>query len=204
MLNNSCNEFLNQLASGAAVPGGGGASALCGALGAALGSMVCNLTLGKKKYAGVQQDIQRIIGRTEELRNQLQQLVQADADAFEPLSKAYGLPKDAPERDQVMAQCLKDAGAVPLRIMETCAQVVELLEELAEKGSRLALSDVGVAAVFCRAALEGASLNVYINTKLMKDRALAEDYESQADGLLAQWTSRADKTAQIVQAAIRK
>lgn len=204
MLNNSCNEFLNQLASGAAVPGGGGASALCGALGAALGSMVCNLTLGKKKYAGVQQDIQRIVGRTEELRNQLQQLVQADADAFEPLSKAYGLPKDAPERDQVMAQCLKDAGAVPLRIMEACAQVVELLEELAEKGSRLALSDVGVAAVFCRAALEGASLNVYINTKLMKDRALAEAYESQADGLLAQWIPRADKTAQIVQAAIRK
>ena len=152
MLNNSCNEFLNQLASGAAVPGGGGASALCGALGAALGSMVCNLTLGKKKYAGVQQDIQQLIGQTEALRSKLQQLVQADADAFEPLSKAYGLPKDAPERDQTMAQCLKEAGAVPLRIMETCAQVVGLLEELAEKGSRLALSDVGVAAVFCRAA----------------------------------------------------
>ncbi len=196
MLNNSCNEFLNQLASGAAVPGGGGASALCGALGAALGSMVCNLTLGKKKYAGVQQDIQQLIGQTEALRSKLQQL--------EPLSKAYGLPKDAPERDQTMAQCLKEAGAVPLRIMETCAQVVGLLEELAEKGSRLALSDVGVAAVFCRAALEGASLNVYINTKLMKDRALAEDYEAQADGLLAQWVPRADKTAQAVQAAIRK
>ena len=137
--------------------------------------MVCNLTLGKKKYAGVQQDIQQLIGQTEALRSKLQQLVQADADAFEPLSKAYGLPKDAPERDQTMAQCLKEAGAVPLRIMETCAQVVGLLEELAEKGSRLALSDVGVAAVFCRAALEGASLNVYINTKSMANREYAEE-----------------------------
>ncbi len=204
MLNQSCNLFLDQLASGAAVPGGGGASALCGALGAALGSMVCNLTLGKKKYADVQQDIQRIIGQTEALRSQLQGLVQADADAFEPLSKAYGLPKDAPERDQVMAQCLKEAGAVPLRIMETCAQVIALLEELAEKGSRLALSDVGVAAVFCRAALEGASLNVYINTKLMKDRAMAEAYESQADSLLETWVPRADRAAEAVKAAIRK
>lgn len=208
MLENSCNEFLIHLASGDAVPGGGGASALCGALGVALGSMVCNLTLGKKKYADVQQDIQRVLSEAEALRGELQDLVQADATAFEPLSKAYVLPKTTPEelaqRDEVMAKCLKDACEVPLRIMRTCTKVIALLEELAVKGSRIALSDVGVGAAFSRSALEGASLNVYINTKLMKDRELAAKCEVEADALLVEWLPRADRVVEAVKASIRK
>ena len=159
MLTSSCNAFLDRLASGQPVPGGGGASALCGALGAALGSMVCHLTLGKKKYADVQQDIERLLQQAESLRAQLQDLVQQDAVAFEPLSQAYGLPKSTPEelahREEVMARCLRDACQVPLDIMEVCTQVIAMLEELAQKGSRIALSDVGVGAAFCHGALEG-------------------------------------------------
>ncbi len=208
MLENSCNEFLDRLASGDAVPGGGGASALCGALGVALGSMVCNLTSGKKKYADVQPDIERIQAEATALRRRLQDLVQADATAFEPLSKAYGLPKGTPEelahRDEVMAKCLKDACDVPLRIMHACAEAIALLEELAVKGSRIALSDVGVGAAFSRSALEGASLNVYINTKLMKDRELAAQCEVEADALLVEWLPRADRVVEVVKTSIRK
>lgn len=208
MLHLTCEEFLTQLSTKQPVPGGGGASALCGALGVALGSMVCNLTRGKKKYAAVEEDIQRILKEGEELRLHLQSLVQADADAFEPLSQAYGLPKSTPEelakRQEVMETCLKDACQVPLRIMEACTKAIALLEELAEKGSRIALSDVGVGAAFCRAALEGASLNVYINTKLMQDRETAAQWEESADSMLKEWLPRADKVVETVTGSIRK
>ena len=208
MLHLTCEEFLTQLSQKQPVPGGGGASALCGALGVALGSMVCNLTRGKKKYAAVEEDILRILKEGEELRLHLQNLVQADADAFEPLSQAYGLPKNTPEelahRQEVMEKCLKDACQVPLRIMETCTKAIALLEELAEKGSRIALSDVGVGAAFCRAALDGASLNVYINTKLMQDRETAAQWEEAADAMLKEWLPRADQVVEAVKGSIRK
>ena len=208
MLHLTCEEFLTQLSTKQPVPGGGGASALCGALGVALGSMVCNLTRGKKKYAAVEEDILRILKEGEELRLHLQSLVQADADAFEPLSQAYGLPKttaeEAAKRQEVMEKCLKDACQVPLHIMEACTKAIALLEELAEKGSRIALSDVGVGAAFCRAALDGASLNVYINTKLMQDRETAAQWEEAADAMLKEWLPRADQVVEAVKGSIRK
>ncbi|MDR3552570.1 MAG: cyclodeaminase/cyclohydrolase family protein [Clostridia bacterium] len=199
----SCGEFLDALASGSVVPGGGGASALCGALGAALGSMVCNLTLGKKKYADVQEDIAAIIEKTEKLRGDLAALVQADAEVFEPLSKAYGMPKDAPGRDEVMEKCLRDACDVPCRIMRKACEAIELHEELAVKSSRIAVSDVGVGAAFCRAALVGASLNVFINTRLMKDRAYAGRVNALADSMLAEWVGRADRAFDAVAGGLR-
>ena len=208
MLHLTCEEFLTQLSTKQPVPGGGGASALCGALGVALGSMVCNLTRGKKKYAAVEEDILRILKEGEELRLHLQNLVQADADAFEPLSQAYGLPKNTPEelahRQEVMEKCLKDACQVPLRSREACTKAIALLEELSEKGSRIALSDVGVGAAFCRAALDGASLNVYINTKLMQDRETAAQWEEAADAMLKEWLPRADQVVEAVKGSIRK
>ena len=207
MLEKTCLEFIDALASGQPVPGGGGAAALCGALGMALGTMVCNLTLGKKKYADVQRDIERIVVEGEDLRRQLQALVNADAKAFEPLSQAYSLPKETAEqlahRDAVMAKCLKDACQVPLRIMETCAKAIALHEDLAVKGSRIALSDVGVGASLCRTALESASLNIFINTKIMKDRDAALALESAADELLNEWLPRADKVVETVTASLR-
>ena len=207
MTEKSCNAFLDELASSAPVPGGGGASAVCGAMGAALAGMVANLTAGKKKYAIYEQDIESLLARSEKLRRELAALADKDAQAFEPLSKAYGLPKDTEEqraaRDKVMEEALKKASEVPLEIMEKACEAISLHTELAVKGSRLAVSDVGVGALFCKSALMGASLNVFINTRLMKDRALAAQLERRADELIRKGCAEADAAYAQVEAAIR-
>ena len=122
----SCEKFLAELASKAPTPGGGGTAALVGAAGVALGNMVGNLTTGKKKYAAVEADIQALNTRADALRKELEALVQADADAFAPLAAAYGLPKDTPEqaahKAAVLEKALDAACAVPLEVMEKCAE----------------------------------------------------------------------------------
>ena len=192
----SCEEFTEILSTKAPVPGGGGASALVGALGCALGNMVGSLTVGKKKYADVEADIIALKEKADALQKELLALVEEDAKAFEPLSKAYGLPKETEEekaeRARVMAIVLKDACAVPLKIMHKCCEAIELIEEFAQKGSVIALSDAGVGAAFCRSALYGASLNVFINTKSMEDRTLAEEYNKEAFDMMNTYGKRAD------------
>mgnify|MGYP000038991032 CR=1 FL=1 len=193
----SCREFVEVLSSKAPVPGGGGASALAGALGTALGNMVGQLTLGKKKYAEVEEEIKALMEKAETLQQELLALVEKDAEVFEPLSKAYGMPRDTEEekaeKDRVMAKVLKDAAEVPLEIMHKCCQVIDLQGEFAAKGSRLAVSDAGVGVIFCKSALQGASLNVFINTKSMKDRELAERIDNEADEMLREYTMKADE-----------
>ena len=123
-------------------------------------------------------------------------LVEKDAEVFEPLSKAYGLPKETDEekahKDKVMEEALKLANSVPLKIMEKALEAIDLHEELAAKGTRIAISDVGVGVLFCKSALMGASLNVYINTSLMKDKAFAEDTNKNADRMIAEGSKKAD------------
>ncbi len=199
----SCTEFVDALASKAAVPGGGGASALVGAVGTALGSMVGNLTVGKKKYAEVEAEIYEIMDKAAALQKELLHLVDEDAVVFEPLSKAYGIPKEDPNREKIMEDALKTACSVPMDIMRACCKAIELHEELAAKGSALALSDVGVGVVFCKSALMGASLNVFINTKSMTDRAYASTIETEADGLLNKYCAQADKIYQSVITRLR-
>lgn len=190
MLEQKTTEFLEELSSSRPVPGGGGASAAVGAFASSLGMMVANLTIGKKKYKEVEGEIQDICEQLERLREELVALTDEDAKAFEPLAKAYRLPKETEaqraEKEKVMEEALYEASVVPLRIMKTVFCVLEYLEVLGEKGSRLAVSDVGVAALFARAALEGASLNVYINTGLMKDRERAEILNKESDELIAE------------------
>ena len=192
----SCAKFVEELASKAPVPGGGGASALVGAVGAALGNMVGSLTVGKKKYADVQEDILALKAKTDKLQAELLALVERDAEVFEPLSRAYGLPKDTPEQQaektRVMEAALKEACAVPLQIMEKCGEAIELHQEFAAKGTALAISDVGVGVIFCKAAMQGASLNVFINTKYMQDRDHAEAANRRANGLLDKYLPLAD------------
>ena len=202
-VNESCKTFVEVLASKAAVPGGGGASALVGAVGMALGNMVGSLTVGKKKYADVEAEIIALQGKADALQVELLRLVDADAEAFEPLSKAYGIPKDDPTRDAVMEDALRVATAVPMDIMRACAAAIDLQVEFAAKGSALAISDAGVGVAFCKAALQGASLNVFINTKSMSDRAYAEAVEVEADGLLTQYVALADETYAGVVARLR-
>lgn len=196
----SARSFSEVLASSEPVPGGGGASALIGALGAALASMVANLTTGKKKYAEFEPDIQRILKKAAELREALLPLIDEDAKCFEPLSKAYGLPKDDPDRDAVMEDALRLACTAPLAIMKTAAEVIDLHAELAVKGSTLMISDVGVGVLCCKTALMGASLSIFINVRLMKDRAYADALKDETDALLEKYCPLSDKVyAQVLE-----
>ena len=204
MLEMKTTEFLEELSSKAPVPGGGGASAAVGAFGAALGMMVANLTVGKKKYAAVEEEILAALEELGKLRDRLVTLTDRDAQAFEPLSRAYGLPKNTEEekaaREKVMESALYDASVAPLEIMETVLASMDLLEVLGEKGSRLALSDVGVGILFAQAALEGASLNVFINTRLMKDRGRAEELNGRADRMIAEGREKKERIySQVLQ-----
>ena len=192
------NQFLEQLASAAPVPGGGGASALAGALGIALGNMVGSLTVGKKKYAAVEDEIRDLNEKAAALREELLCLVEKDAEVFEPLSKAYGIPKEDPTREEVMANVLKAAAEVPLAIMKKCCEALDLIAVYAEKGSVLAVSDAGCAASLCRAAMESAALNVYINTKSMADRQLAETLNREVCAMLQEYSQKADAIYQSV------
>lgn len=196
-------EFTDELASNAPVPGGGGAAALVGAVGIALGDMVGELTTGKKKYADVEEDIQRLMAEAKAVKDEFIRLIDADAEAFAPLAKAYGIPKDDPERDKIMEEALKNGAAVPMDIMRTCGKALDIIVEFAEKGSRLAISDAGCAAACCKAAIKAASLNVFINTKSMKDRDFADQLNAEADELLAKYNQLADEIFDSVAGRLR-
>ena len=190
-----------------ATSGGGGASALVGAIGMALGNMVGSLTVGKKKYADVEADIIAMKEKATALQADFLRLVEADAEAFEPLSKAYGMPRETEEekaeKARVMAIVLKDACAVPMEIMEKCCEAIDVIEEFAAKGSALAISDAGVGVVFCKAALLGASLNVFINTKSMADKEYAASLNEKADKMIADYSKKADEIFAAVNARLR-
>ena len=207
LMNLSCEGFLEELASKAAAPGGGGASALVGAAGVALDSMVGSLTVGKKKYAAVEADIIALNVRAEALRKRLEALVQADAEAFLPVAAAYKLPKETPEQQAhkaaVLEKALDRACAVPLEVMTACGEGSALAAEYAEKGSVLAVSDAGCAALFCKAALQASALNVAINTKLMTDRAHAAALDEKAARMLAEYVPLADEVYQSVASRLR-
>ncbi|MCD7866088.1 MAG: cyclodeaminase/cyclohydrolase family protein [Clostridiales bacterium] len=196
-------DFTEVLASREAVPGGGGASALVAAVGMSLGNMVGSLTVGKKTYADVEDEVRTWMAQAESLRLDLLRGMDADAEAFLPLSKAYGIPKDDPSRPTVIEDALRAACAAPLTLMRQICRAIELLEGFAEKGSRIAISDAGVGAVCCKAALQGASLNIYINTKSMRDREYAADLERQADELLEEYTIRTDRIYETVLGKLR-
>lgn len=190
-------EWTDTLASKAPVPGGGGASALGGALAAALGQMVANLTVGKKRYADVEEVMQQSLFALNILQMELMALADKDAEVFAPLAAAYGMPTDTPEqkaeKDRVMEENLLAASLVPLQIMEKASAMLDILALLEKKGSRMAVSDVGVAVQFARTALTGAVMNVYINTKSMKNREKAQELNDRAEKLIAEGTQLADE-----------
>ena len=197
-----CDEFVEVLSSKAPVPGGGGASALVGAVGAAICNMVGNLTVGKKKYADVEEELRGLMEQVTEIQNRFLQLIDEDAEGFAPLAKAYGLPSGTEEekakKAEIMEKCLNDACGVPMEIMENCCRAIDLIEIFAAKGSVLAVSDAGVAAACCRAALKGASLNIYINTKSMKDRKRGDELNQKCDEMIAVYGAKAEKLFESV------
>lgn len=203
----TAQEFVSRLASSAPVPGGGGAAALTGAIGVALGNMVGSLTIGKKKYAAVEDEVRELKDRSTSLQERLLSMVDRDAEVFEPLSRAYGLPKDTEEqraeKARVLEEMLRLAAEVPMQIMELCMEALEIVDRFAQIGSRLAVSDAGCAAACCRAALNAASLNVFINTKSMQDRELADKLNEKALTMLRDGNAQADKIFAEVCAQLR-
>lgn len=194
----SCTEFVTVLASNAPVPGGGGASALVAAIGTALGNMVGSLTVGKKKYADVEEEIIALKAKCDKLQANLLAQIELDAKGFEPLSKAYGIPKDNPDRDRILEDATVVACQVPVKIMELCCEALDAIAVFAAKGSRLAVSDAGCGAVCVKAALQAASLNVFINTKTLKNRELAEEMNKKCLGMLDKYCALADEVFNTV------
>ena len=189
----SCRKFVEVLASDAPAPGGGGAAALVGAIGTALGNMVGSLTVGKKKYAAVEAEIIELKAKCDALQKELLDQVEADEINFVPLAKAYGIPKDDPNRAQILEEATLVACSTPMKIMELCCQAIEYIAVFAEKGSRLAVSDAGCAAVCVKAGLQAASLNVFINTKTLKTREVADEMNAKALGMLDKYCAMADE-----------
>lgn len=202
----SCVDFIEVLASKAAVPGGGGAAALAGAIGMALGSMVCNLTTGKKKYAEYEEAIQDILSKASKLEEELLSMIDKDAEGFYPLSKAYGLPTSTEEekkyKAETMEKCLKVACEVPMNIVRLCFDSIKLHEELVDKGSKLAISDVGCGVQCLRAAILSGQLNVIINVNSMTDREYAEKIEKECDQLVKDGVRICDEVYEKVLVAL--
>lgn len=207
MLEQKMTDFIEVLSSKEPVPGGGGACAAVGAMGMALGLMVANLTAGKKKYVANEERIQEILTEAMALRKEIEGLADKDAEVFEPLSRAYGLPRETraekEHKEQIMEKCLYAASQVPIELMEKVLKSMEILEELSEIGSTIAISDVGVGAQFARSALNGGALNVFINTRLMKDMETAERLNSRAEELLEEGNAKADVIYNTVRAALQ-
>ena len=208
MLDKSCTDFLDVLASKAPVPGGGGAAALGGAIGMALSNMVGNLTVGKKKYAEVEEEVKELIAKGDKVIAELRALVDEDAAVFEPLSKAYGLPKDTPEQiaynEEVMEKCSKVACEGPMEIMRKCYEGIKIHERMGQIGTNLAISDVGCGVVFLKSALISGMLNVVINLNTIKDQEYVSKNRAEMEQLLAAGSQIADATLELVLNKIKK
>ncbi len=198
--------FLDQLASKASTPGGGSAAAIMGAMGAALVSMVCNLTIGKEKYASVEGEMKEILSRAETLREQMTDMIRQDVAVFDQVMGAYGMPKDAEEqkiaRSEAIQRALKAAADVPLACARTCVEVMSLSRVTAEKGNLNVVSDAGVAAVAAYAALRSAALNVYINIGNIRDQSFAAGRRAELERLLQGADSEAEAIYSLVKSKL--
>jgi len=193
----SCVEFANKLASKEPVPGGGGVAALAGALGAALASMVGNYSIGKKKFLGMEAKHQEIIDKSVELMNKLMALIDEDAENFEPLSKAYGMPtgtdEEKAEKEKVLQSCLKVAASGPIKMVEYVYEAIKIQEELVDLSTKLIISDVGCGVQMLKAALYSANLNVIVNMNSISDEAYVTETSERCSKMVAEGAEIADK-----------
>jgi formiminotetrahydrofolate cyclodeaminase len=202
MAEKSCSQFLEVLASKAPVPGGGGAAAMGGAIGMALSNMVGNLTVGKKKFADVEDEVVALLEQGSQIIEDLQKLVDRDAEVFEPLSRAYGLPKDTPEeaahKEKVMEDCSIEACSVPMEIMRKAYAGIKIHERMGQIGTKLAISDVGCGVIFLKAALISGQLNVMINLGAIKSKTFLDETNKEMEHLLKEGNRIADETLALV------
>ncbi|MGM0651686.1 MAG: cyclodeaminase/cyclohydrolase family protein [Bacillota bacterium] len=202
MADKSCSYFLDVLASKAPVPGGGGAAAMGGAIGMALSNMVGNLTVGKKKFADVEDEVKDLLDQGYKIIEELKVLVDKDAEVFEPLSKAYGLPKgtaeEAAHKARVLEECSKEACSVPMEIIRKSYAGIQIHERMGQIGTKLALSDVGCGVAFLKAALLSGQLNVLINLGAIKDEQFIKETVAEMDQLVEEGSKIADQTLKNV------
>lgn len=200
--NETIANFLDGLASSAPTPGGGGAAAISGAMGAALVSMVCNLTIGKKKYVEVEAELRDVLAKSEALRATLTGMIADDVEAFDAVMAAYGLPKGTDEEKAARADkiqsALKVATDVPLACCRTCREVIDLAEIVADKGNLNVISDAGVAVLSAFAGLRSAALNVYVNAKGLDDRAFADARLKELEDLLGEAAGLNERVYEVV------
>jgi methenyltetrahydrofolate cyclohydrolase len=206
MKDDSVQHYLDTLASKNATPGGGSAAALMGAQAAALISMVCNLTIGKPKYAEVETQMQTLLEKSENLRETLTSMIKADVDVFNRLMATYALPKETIEekeaRSEAIQAVLKDATDVPLACAKACAEVITLCKIAAENGNTAVISDAGVGVMSGYAALKSAALNVYINAASLKDKVFAEQKLAELETILSGAESACNEIYEIVKARL--
>jgi len=208
MADKSCSEFIDVLASKAPVPGGGGAAAMGGAIGMALSNMVGNLTVGKKKFADVEPEVKQLLEKGYNVISELKTLVDKDAEVFEPLSKAYGLPKNTPEeirfKEETMERCSITACSVPLEIMRKAFEGIKIHQRMGQIGTMLAISDVGCGVVFMKAALISGKLNLIINLNTIKDQNFIQSTKKEMDYLMDEGCKIADETLNLVISKLSK
>jgi len=206
LIDKKVSNFLNELASNSPTPGGGSVAALTGALGAALISMVGNLTVGKKKYEDVEEDIKKILSSSEKLRYELSQLIEDDVKVFNNFMATYKMPKETEDEKKIstekMQEALIKAAKVPLRVAYKCLDILSLSKEVAEKGNINVVSDAGVAALMAEAALESAILNVKINLKMIKDEKTKGELSSSIKEILLKEKGQKEKVLEIVEKKI--
>ena len=207
LIDKKVSNFLEELASNSPTPGGGSVAALAGALGAALISMVGNLTLGKKKYEDVEENIKKIVSSSEKLRYELSQLVEEDVKVFNNFMATYKMPKETEDekkmRTEKIQEALIEAAKVPLKTAYKCLDIMILSQEVVEKGNVNVISDVGVAVLMAEAALKSAILNVKINLRMIKDEKIREELSSSIKELSLKEKGQKEKVLGIVEEKIR-
>ena len=204
LMKKSCADFTKVLGAKISMPGGGAASALAGALGAALCQMAANFTVGNKKYLDVEDEMKSIVERSEKLRTRLLALADEDAKSFPELSAAWKLPKDYPNRQEIFARAALNACKAPLEMVKCCCEAIDMLADVMEKGNVMLISDVGCGVLLCEAAMNSAALNIYINAGSLKHNPEARDIESKTDELLAEYLQKADDISGKVTLIVRR
>ncbi len=207
LIDKKVSNFLDGLASNSPTPGGGSVAALTGALGAALISMVGNLTIGKKKYEDVEEDIKKIIGSSEKLRYELSQLIEEDVKVFNNFMATYKMPRETEDekkmRTEKIQEALIEAAKIPLRVAYKCLDIMILSQEAAEKGNINVISDAGVAVLMAEAALESAILNVKINLRKIKDEKIRTELSSSIKELLLKENGQKEEVLEIVESKMQ-
>jgi len=200
------SEFIDDVSSNSPAPGGGSVSALCGALGSALTAMVCRLTIGKKNYEEVQDEMLATLGQADELRAKLTGLIDRDTEAFNLVMKAFTLPKTTDDEKRIRSEAIqtatKQATLVPLEVMKLCEQAMGIAATVAERGNVNSITDAGVAGLILKAGCEGAALNVQINLATLKDKTFVDETSTLVSALLTNVEAVSDRIRQRVQAVL--